>query len=129
MDHRLAEFAARLPKDMKVRGKSLRYLQRRLAARYLPQSLLDRPKQEFASAMPYLLQNEYQRLYSAVLPRSRLVDDGILCAEPMNTLVSEHLSGQVGHGNRLWLLLNAEVWYRMHIKSVSRQQLQADLSG
>lgn len=129
MDHRLAEFAAHLPDDMKVRGKTLRYLQRRLAARYLPQSLLDRPKQGFASAMPYLLQNEYQRLYSAVLPRSRLVDDGILCAEPMNTLVSEHLSGQVDHGNRLWLLLNAEVWYRMHIKNVSRQQLQADLSG
>ena len=129
MDHRLAEFAARLPDEMKVRGKSLRYLQRRLAARYLPQSLLDRPKQGFASAMPYLLQNEYRRLYSAVLPHSRLVDDGILRAGPMNTLVSEHLSGQVDHGNRLWLLLNAEVWYRMHIKNVSRQQLQADLSG
>jgi asparagine synthase (glutamine-hydrolysing) len=129
MDHRLAEFAARLPDDMKVRGKSLRYLQRRLAARYLPQSLLDRPKQGFASAMPYLLQKEYRRLYSAVLPRSQLVEDGILRAAPMSTLVSEHLSGQVDHGNRLWLLLNAEVWYRMHIKGVSRQQLQADLRG
>jgi asparagine synthase (glutamine-hydrolysing) len=127
MDHHLAEFAARLPDDMKVRGKSLRYLQRRLAARYLPQSLLDRPKQGFASAMPYLLQDEYRRLYSAVLPRSQLVEDGILRAAPMNTLVSEHLSGQVDHGNRLWLLLNAEVWYRMHIKNISREQLQADL--
>ena len=129
MDHRLAEFAARLPDEMKVRGKSLRYLQRRLAARYLPQSLLDRPKQGFASAMPYLLHKEYRRLYSAVLPHSQLVDDGILSAEPMITLVSEHLSGQVDHGSRLWLLLNAEVWYRMHIKNVSRQQLQADLRG
>jgi len=129
MDHRLAEFAARLPDGMKVRGKSLRYLQRRLAARYLPQSLLDRPKQGFASAMPYLLQKEYRRLYSTVLPQSQLVADGILRAAPMNTLVGEHLSGQADHGNRLWLLLNAEVWYRMHIKNVPRQQLQADLRG
>jgi asparagine synthase (glutamine-hydrolysing) len=79
--------------------------------------------------MPYLLQKEYRRLYSAVLPRSQLVDDGILRASPMNALVSEHLSGRADHGNRLWLLLNAEVWYRMHIKNVSRQQLQADLSA
>jgi asparagine synthase (glutamine-hydrolysing) len=107
----------------------LRYLQRRLAARYLPKSLLDRPKQGFASAMPYLLQKEYRRLYAAVLPRSLLVDDGILRAEPMNALVSEHLSGQADHGNRLWLLLNAEVWYRMHIRNVSRHQLQAELSS
>jgi len=79
--------------------------------------------------MPYLLQKEYRRLYSAVLPRSLLVEDGILCAEPMKRLVDEHLSGQVDHGNRLWLLLNAEVWYRMQVKNVSREQLQADLRG
>lgn len=127
MDHVLAEFAARLPCAMKVRGKSLRYLQRRLASRYLPESLLQRPKQGFSSAMPYLLQSEYRRLYSAMLPNSQLVADGILRAKPMNTLVAEHLSGKADHGNRLWLLLNAEVWYRMHIKNTSPTQLNADL--
>jgi asparagine synthase (glutamine-hydrolysing) len=114
---------------MKVRGKSLRYLQRRLAARYLPQSLLNRSKQGFASAMPYLLRDEYKRLYSTVLPRSQLVEDGILRAAPMSALVSEHFAGKADNGNRLWLLLNAEIWYRMHIKNMSREQLQADLRG
>ncbi len=127
MDHRLAEFAARLPCEMKVRGKSLRYLQRRLAARYLPESLLSRPKQGFASAMPYLLRNEYHRLYSTVLPRSQLVADGILRAEPMRRLVGEHLSGAADHGNRLWLLLNAEVWYQMRIQGVGIDQMRANL--
>jgi hypothetical protein len=47
----------------------------------------------------------------------------------METLVSEHFSGRTDHGNRLWLLLNAEIWYRMHIKNISREQLQADLRG
>jgi asparagine synthase (glutamine-hydrolysing) len=129
MDHRLAEFAARLPCDMKVRGKSLRYLQRRLAARYLPESLLSRPKQGFASAMPYLLRNEYHRLYTTVLPRSELVADGILRGEPMRRLVSEHLSGAADHGNRLWLLLNAEVWYQMQIKGASVDEMRATLQG
>ena len=129
MDHKLAEFAARLPCDMKVRGKSLRYLQRRLAARYLPQSLLSRPKQGFASAMPYLLRDEYRRLYSTVLPRSQLVADGFLRAEPMLRLVSQHLSGRADHGNRLWLLLNAEIWYLMHIKGMSVAHMRRELAG
>jgi asparagine synthase (glutamine-hydrolysing) len=129
MDYRLAEFAARLPCELKVHGKSLRYLQRRLAARYLPQSLLQRPKQGFASAMPYLLRDEYRRLYAAVLPRSQLVADGILRAEPMSALVAEHLAGQADHGNRLWLLLNAEVWYLMHIKNVPVADLRTHLRG
>ena len=44
----------------------------------------------------------------------------------MNALVAEHLSGKADHGNRLWLLLNAEAWYRMHIKNMSAEQLQMD---
>jgi asparagine synthase (glutamine-hydrolysing) len=62
-----------------------------------------------------------------VLPTSQLVRDGILRSEPMTALVAEHLSGKADHGNRLWLLLNAEVWYRMHIKNMSSEELQAEL--
>jgi len=127
MDHVLGEFAARLPCELKVRGKTLRYLQRRLAGRYLPASVLDRPKQGFASAMPYLLRDEYLRLYSTVLPRSELVVDGIMQASPMEALLSEHRSGKADHGNRLWLLLNAEVWYRMQIKGWSAPDLAKSL--
>jgi asparagine synthase (glutamine-hydrolysing) len=127
MDHKLAEFSARLPCALKVRGSKLRYLQRKLAARYLPQSLLQRPKQGFASALPYLLQNEYRRLYARFLPTSQLVADGILRAAPINALLETHLAGKADHGNRLWLLLNAEVWYRMYIKGAPAAELSRDL--
>ena len=67
MDHELAQFAARLPAALKVRGGTLRYIQRKLAARYLPPEILNRPKQGFSSALPYLLQAEYARLYRTCL--------------------------------------------------------------
>ena len=127
MDHKLAEFSARLPCSLKVRGSKLRYLQRKLAARYLPQSLLQRPKQGFASALPYLLQNEYRRLYAGFLPTSQLVGDGILSGAPINALLDAHLAGNADHGNRLWLLLNAEVWYRMYIKGTPVEDLRRAL--
>jgi asparagine synthase (glutamine-hydrolysing) len=115
MDHRLAEFAARLSSSLKVRGRSLRYIQRKLAARYLPPDILSRPKQGFSSALPYILGDEYRVLYDRYLRDSELVRAGIFERKPLIGLLESHLAGHEDHGNRLWLLINTEVWYRMMI--------------
>lgn len=115
MDHRLAEFAALLPSNLKVRGRNLRYIQRKLAARYLPPEILARSKQGFSSALPYILKDEYRDMYSRYLEDSELVKAGVLAPAPIQTLLREHLGGRVDHGNRLWLLINSEIWYRMLI--------------
>jgi asparagine synthase (glutamine-hydrolysing) len=128
MDHELAAFAARLPDSLKVRGGTLRYIQRKLAARYLPPNILNRPKQGFSSALPYLLQAQYARLYDTCLTTSRLVEDGILNGASIATLVKEHTARRVDHGNRLWLLINAELWYRMMIRGESKADLSAELA-
>ncbi|HEY6482914.1 MAG TPA: asparagine synthase (glutamine-hydrolyzing) [Steroidobacteraceae bacterium] len=129
MDHRLAEFAAHLPTSMKMRGRSLRWAQRKLAARYLPREVLERPKQGFSSALPYLLRPEYRLLYERFLPDSHLVAAGILRREPIDALLQAHLSGRADHGNRLWLLINAELWYRMMIQNGSRESLREELTA
>ena len=129
MDHKLAEFAARLPSNMKVRGGTLRYIQRKLAMRYLPHQLLNRPKQGFSSALPYLLQSEYARLFDICLRDSRLAAEGILDAKEVRTLVQEHTRRTADHGNRLWLLINAELWYRMMIEGESREDLREELTA
>lgn len=128
MDHRLAEFAARLPSNLKVRGRSLRIMQRKLAARYLPPEILARPKQGFSSALPYMLRREYRLLYDRFLPDSSLVKAGVLRRSSIDALLRAHLSGRVDHGNRLWLLINAELWYRMMIAGTDRESLRAELS-
>lgn len=129
MDHRLAEFAASLRSTLKIRGRSLRILQRRLAARYLPPEILSRRKQGFASALPYILQREYGRLCHCFLTDSALVREGILSREPIDALLEAHLAGRADHGNRLWLLINAELWYRMMIGGTDRESLRAQLTG
>src|SRR5262245_28468023 len=128
MDHELAAFAARLAPALKVRGGSLRYIQRKLAARYLPPQILNRPKQGFSSALPYLLQREYAQLYSSCLRDSRLARDRILDGAVMARLIDEHLAKRADHGNRLWLLINAEVWYRMRILGESQDELRHELA-
>jgi len=119
MDHRLVEFAARLPIHLKIRGRQLRYLQRKLAERYLPAPLLTKSKQGFASALPYLLKAEYTRIFEHLLNNSRLIDAGILNARPIRQLLHSHVHGHADHGNRLWLIVNLEAWHRIHIECQS----------
>lgn len=124
MDHVLAEFVARIPANMKVAGRSLRYVQRRLAARYLPEEVLRRPKQGFSSALPYMLRDEFTLLFNAFLRRSELAADGFIRQDAVNKLLEEHLSGRRDHGNRLWLLCSSETWYRVHIQGLARSDLR-----
>jgi asparagine synthase (glutamine-hydrolysing) len=129
MDHCVAQFAARLPSSLKIRGRNLRYIQRKLAARYLPPDILARPKQGFSSALPYVLGKEYRVLYARFLEDAELVKAGILRRGPIQELLRAHLAGHVDHGNRLWLLINSEFWYRMMILGQSREDLRLDLAA
>jgi asparagine synthase (glutamine-hydrolysing) len=124
MDHRLAEFAAHLPSSLKIRGRNLRYIQRQLAARYLPPEILSRSKQGFSSALPYILRDEYRTMYQHFLRDAELVKAGIFERCAIERLLQEHLAGRIDHGNRLWLLINSEVWYRMMIQGRSRDELR-----
>ena len=128
MDHEITEFAARLPVRLKVRGRSLRYIQMRLAERYLPEPLQRRPKQGFSSALPYMPKNEYRFLFRLFLADCHLSREGIFLQSTIDRLVQEHGEGKVDHGNRLWLLLNSEVWYRLYIERTTTEQLSEEIS-
>ena len=127
MDHEIAEFCARLPADHKVKGRSLRRIQYRLAERYLPREVLERPKQGFSSAIPYLLRDEYHVLFRFFLEKSQLAEDGLFQQAALDGILKENAEGRTDHGNRLWLLLNSEVWYRMFVRGASEGELSSEL--
>jgi asparagine synthase (glutamine-hydrolysing) len=127
MDHKLVEFVAQIPASLKVRGRTLRYLQTRIAERYLPPALRQRKKQGFSSPLPYLLADEFRYLFEAFLSDSHLVRDGYLKDEPIRQLLGEHLHRKVDHGNRLWLLCNSEIWYRLAIDGWTKEQVEERL--
>jgi asparagine synthase (glutamine-hydrolysing) len=127
LDPRFAEFMARVPVRHKIRGRRLRYLERRLGQRYLPREVLDRKKQGFASPLMYIMDAEVRTLAPALLLGSELVRDGYLESATVRRLVSEHLARHRDHGNRIWLLLSAEVWYRRYIGGRTTADLEAEL--
>jgi asparagine synthase (glutamine-hydrolysing) len=128
LDPRFAEFMARVPTGLKIKGRQLRYLERRLGQRYLPPEVLRRKKQGFASPLMYILENEVRALAPRLLLDSELVRAGYLRGERMKQLVDEHLSRRYDHGNRIWLLLSAEVWYRRYISRRSEADLEMEIA-
>jgi asparagine synthase (glutamine-hydrolysing) len=127
LDPVLAEFMARVPVSLKVRGRRLRHLERRLGERYLPPEVLERKKQGFASPLMYIMDDEVRGLAPALLLGSELVRDGYLEGAAVRRLVEEHLARRRDHGNRIWLLLSAEVWYRRYIGGRSTADLEAEI--
>jgi asparagine synthase (glutamine-hydrolysing) len=128
LDPRFAEFLARVPTSLKIRGRRLRHLERRLGERYLPPEVLRRRKQGFASPLMYILEDEVRALAPRLLLKSELVQAGFLRAERVKQLVDEHLARRYDHGNRIWLLLSAEVWYRRYISRRSEADLEVELA-
>jgi asparagine synthase (glutamine-hydrolysing) len=128
LDPRFAEFMARVPTSLKIKGRRLRYLERKLGERYLPPEVLSRRKQGFASPLMYILEGEVRALAPRLLLDSELVRAGYLRGERMKQLVDEHLSRRYDHGNRIWLLLSAEVWYRRYISGRSAADLELEIS-
>ena len=128
LDHRLAEFTATLPPRLKVRGRRRRYLQMRLAEKYVPAAVLRRPKQGFSSGLPYMMAAQFRALFGHYLSDSHLVGAGYLRRPAITKMLAAHLAGRTDHGNRLWLLLNAEIWHRIHIEEMAVEDLHQEVN-
>jgi asparagine synthase (glutamine-hydrolysing) len=116
LDHELVEYCARLPSSYKVRGTRVRVIEKALARRHVPPETISRSKQGFASPLPYALRDEFRLLYDRLLKGSALVEDGYLRAEGLGAMLTEHVTGRMDHGQRLWLLCAAEIWYRIRLR-------------
>jgi asparagine synthase (glutamine-hydrolysing) len=123
LDHHLAEFVATLPASLKMRGNRLKYLMREVARGYLPERILNRPKQGFMFPLAYWMKGRLLPLLRDLPQTSSLVRNGIFRKEAITQLVAEHVANRADHHVRLWMILNAELWYRMYLLGESIQDL------
>ncbi len=128
LDHKLAEFCATIPPEFKVKGTKRRFIQIELAKKYLPQEVIFRRKQGFASPINYLLDNEFRLLFKKYLTNSHLVENGYFNKKIIDNLLREHLEKKADHSQRLWLLFNAEIWHRMFIDGITKEEFHDELT-
>lgn len=115
LDHELVELTSRMPLEMKLRGKSTKWILRKAMRGMLPDAVLDRAKMGFPVPIGSWLRDEYRRLTEEFVTGERSLDRGIFNADAVRRLVKEHLSGS-NHGDRVFFLLNFEIWMRQVIE-------------
>jgi len=119
LDHRIIEFAAKLPESRKIRGGTTKAILRKAAGPLLPKGMLDRPKMGFAVPI-----DEWFRGRLGVMLDELLRSQGGEAQHLVDPLIgaqflAEHRRGDREHGHRLWSLLMLELWARRWLGSAA----------
>jgi asparagine synthase (glutamine-hydrolysing) len=92
---------------------------RDVARRYLPQEILDRPKQGFAIPLAGWLQKELKPMLHDVLEPARVQRRGLFNSDRITQMIAEHSVGKRDYSQQLWALLMLESWFE---KEFGQQQ-------
>jgi asparagine synthase (glutamine-hydrolysing) len=124
IDYKVVEYAASIPAELKLKGKNLKYILKKVAARYLPHELIYRKKQGFGFPLGIWMRTQLRSFLKSLFDQSRFIELGIFDQAYMQRLLEEHISGKTDHNFRLWILINLEIWYRLYFESQTLDSLQ-----
>jgi len=115
LDHRLMELAASLPGSWKLSGRTTKRIFKDALRPWLPDHLLDRGKWGFAVPIAAWFRSDLRDLPQEILLDPRSLERGFFKEDRLRALIGEHRSGGWDHSEKLWALIQLELWLRTFV--------------
>ena len=115
LDHKVIEFAASLPENLKMNRFRAKYLLKKVAARLVPSEVVYRRKMGFGVPIGHWFRGEMKDFVKDVLLSETSLSRGIVKREMIEKYVREHTSGAFDHAFPIWSLLMMELWFQRFI--------------
>ncbi|MCM3871175.1 MAG: asparagine synthase C-terminal domain-containing protein, partial [Pyrinomonadaceae bacterium] len=131
LDHKLVEFTSGLPQRLKLRGWTTKYVLRESMKGLLPEAILSRPKMGFPVPIGSWFRGAYSSVVDEYVLSDRALGRGIFAPDFVRSLVARHQTGGENHSERLWALVNFEIWQRQFFDGEAApgpQQPEAELA-
>jgi asparagine synthase (glutamine-hydrolysing) len=129
LDHELMELAASIPANLKVRGTEKKWILREALRGWLPDDVLDRPKQGFSVPENDWLRGDLAGWAREVLLDPRTIDRGYFDRDAVRALIDRQAAGADAEGRRVWTLLALELWHRECIDRVPAVEPTSSLAA
>ncbi|MFA4991731.1 MAG: asparagine synthase (glutamine-hydrolyzing) [Candidatus Omnitrophota bacterium] len=113
LDHKMMEFAASIPADVKIKGARLKYILKKALSGALPKEILSRGKMGFGIPIDKWFRVELKDYSREILLGDKSAGRGYFKIAAVRKMLDDHACGRANHGARIWSLLNLELWHRM----------------
>ena len=118
LDHKIVEFAASLPSDLKFRGSVSKFLLKRHVAERLPAAAVQRRKQGFELPLATWLRGDLREVAHDLLFSSRAAGRGYVRPAAVQRIWDAHQSGYRNHASQVWALMVLELWHRQYVDTL-----------
>jgi asparagine synthase (glutamine-hydrolysing) len=123
LDHKLVEFATTLPDRWKLSGLTTKRVLREAMKGVLPRSILNRPKMGFPAPFGRWTRGRWNGVARDILLDRRSRERGLIDPPAVDLLLRDHAAGRCDAGDRIWSLINLELWHRTFVDKEGVQTL------
>jgi asparagine synthase (glutamine-hydrolysing) len=115
IDHKLLEFCATIPPELKMKWFRKKYLLKKAVKNLLPAEIINHRKQGFVGPMAQWLKNDLKSYALETLSEKNLKKHGLFNYKIIDQIFEDHFSGREIHDTLIWSLLIFQKWYEMYI--------------
>lgn len=116
LDHKLMEYCATIPPELKIRGLKKKYLLKKALKPLLPAEVINHKKQGFVGPMSSWIKNDLKQTVLEKLSRENIGKHGILNPETVGRILDEHFRGRENNDTLIWSLLIFQRWHELYIE-------------